>query len=123
MNRSGLPTAAATVLIAAALVGCSEQDRQIAHCKNVANVLIESEGSSAAYTVETVQPEQTDNRRKWVTVSKREIGPAPVAVQVRCEYNAGQDAVQAAAIYVIGQKLELPDLAAANVSAIELMHQ
>ena len=123
MNRSGFLATTATILTAAALIGCGEQDRQIAHCKNVANVLISSERSKAGYAVETMQPEQTENRRKWVTVSQREGGSSPVAMQVRCEYNAGQDVVQAAAIYVIGQKLDLPNLAAANVSAIELMHR
>lgn len=123
MNKSVLLATTATALAAAALVGCSEQDRQIAHCKNVANVLIASERSSATYLVETMPPEQTENRRKWVTVSQRENGPSPVTVQVRCEYNAGQDVAQAAAIYVIGEKLDLPNLAAANVSAIELMHR
>ncbi len=107
----------------ALLAACQPVDKQVAHCRNVADILMAAETPAGAYRIEVLHPAQTANGRKMVFV-QRDTPPAGDRVDhVRCEYLNRADVVQAAAIYVVDRKLDLARLASTNASAMERMRK
>lgn len=105
------------------LAACQPVDKQVAHCRNVADLLIAAEVPASAYRIEVLRPAQTANGRKMVFV-QRDTAPADGEVDhVRCEYLDRADVIQAAAIYVVDRKLDLARLASTNASAMERMRR